>query len=87
MFPQNVRTTIGAMLDIGNFVFFTVFLSLIVPLVITIVVIVVVIWAIRRAMPGGRAAADEALRDRLATGQISPTEFQADEDVLHEQGS
>ena len=71
--------------DIGNFVFFTVLLSLVLPIVITIIVIVVIVWAIRRAMPSGKAAADEQLRDRLAAGDISASEFQADEDALREQ--
>ena len=68
--------------DVGNFVFFTVLLSVGIPLVTTIVVIVTIIWAIRRAMPSGKTAAEEELRARLVRGEIDPSEFQAREDAL-----
>lgn len=68
--------------DVGNFVLFTVLLSIGLPLLITVIVIVTIVWAIRRATPGGKQAADAELRDRLARGEIDPTEFAAREDAL-----
>jgi uncharacterized membrane protein len=71
--------------DVGNFVFFTVLLSVGVPLLITAVVVISIIWAIRRAVPTGKTAADLELRERLARGEIDPSEFQAREDALEGQ--
>ncbi len=41
-----------------------------------IAIVVVVIWAIRRGMPQRRDPAEEALRARLARGEIDMAEFQ-----------
>jgi uncharacterized membrane protein len=71
--------------DVGNFIFFTVILSLGVPLLITVVVIFTIIWAIRRAVPTGKAAAEMELSGRLPRGEIDLSEFQAREDALRGQ--
>ena len=71
--------------NLGDFISFTILVSLVVPLVITIVVVVVIIWAFRRAMPTGKAAAQEELRARLARGEISPSEYEATMDALRNQ--
>lgn len=47
-----------------------------VALAVPVVVIIVVIWAIRRGMPARRDPAEEALRTRLASGEIDMAEFQ-----------
>ena len=49
--------------------------SVIASLLIPIVIIGVVIWAIRRNMPARRDPAEQALRDRLARGEIGQAEF------------
>lgn len=43
---------------------------------IPIAIIVVIVWAIRRGVPARRDAAEEALRGRLARGEIDMAEFQ-----------
>ena len=43
---------------------------------IPIAFIIVIVWAIRRGMPARRDAAEEALRGRLARGEIDMAEFQ-----------
>ena len=50
----------------------TIFASVGIP----IIIIVVIIWAIRRGMPAWRDPAEEALRARLARGEIDRAEFQ-----------
>ena len=69
--------------DIGNFVFFTVLLSVGVPLLITVGVLFVIYRVFRNVFPSGKQAADAELRERLARGEISPSEFQAREDALN----
>ena len=44
--------------------------------IIPLAFIIVVVWAIRRGMPARRDAAEEALRGRLARGEIDMAEFQ-----------
>jgi uncharacterized membrane protein len=68
--------------DVGGFVAATVLVSVLVPLVITVIVIGVVVWAMRRAMPSGKDAAIQELRDRFARGEIDQSEFQARMDAL-----
>ena len=68
--------------DMGNFFFFTMLLGVGLPLVITVIVILSVVWSLRRVFPSGKSAADAELRDRLASGDISPAEFEAREDAL-----
>ena len=71
--------------DLGGFIGFTILISLAVPLIITIIVVLVIVWAFRRAMPSGKAAAEQELRGRLARGEISPSEFEATLDALRNQ--
>jgi len=68
--------------DVGGFVAATVFISLLIPIVITVIVIGTVVWAMRRAMPSGKDAAIQELRDRFARGEIDQSEFQARMDTL-----
>lgn len=51
-------------------------LGTLLTLAIPIVIIVVIIWAIRRGMPPRHDPAEEALRARLARGEIDLAEFQ-----------
>ena len=53
-------------------------------LVIPIVIIGVVIWAIRRNTPARRDPAEEALRERLARGEIGQAEFLVRMRALHD---
>jgi uncharacterized membrane protein len=53
-------------------------------LVIPIVIIGVVIWAIRRSAPARRDPAEEALRERLARGEIEQAEFLVRMRTLHD---
>jgi len=71
--------------DMSGFISFTILISLIIPLIIVIVVVVMIVWAFRRAMPTGNAAAQEELRNRLARGEISPSEYEATMDALRNQ--
>ena len=71
--------------SLGDFIGLTLIVSLAVPLIITIVVAVVIVYAFRRAMPSGKAAAQEELRNRLARGEISPSEYEATMDALRNQ--
>jgi uncharacterized membrane protein len=68
--------------DVGGFVAATVLISLLIPIVITVIVIGTVVWAMRRAMPTGKDAAIQELRDRFARGEIDQSEFQARMDTL-----
>ncbi len=49
--------------------------GIVIALAVPIAIIVVIIWAIRRAAPN-RDPAEEALRVRLARGEIDLAEFQ-----------
>jgi len=51
-------------------------LSVLATFLIPIAIIVVVIWAIRRSAPARRDPAEQALRDRLARGEIDMAEYQ-----------
>jgi uncharacterized membrane protein len=63
---------LGGFLDaIFGITLITVLGTLLVP----IIIIVVVIWAIRRSAPVRRDPAEEALRERLARGEIEQAEF------------
>jgi uncharacterized membrane protein len=53
-------------------------------LLIPIVIIGVVIWAIRRSAPARRDPAEEALRERLARGEIEQAEFLVRMRTLHD---
>ena len=50
-------------------------LTILASILVPIVIIVVVIWAIRRSGPPRRDPAEQALRDRLARGEIDQAEF------------
>lgn len=58
--------------------------SVIASLAIPIVIIGVVIWAIRRHAPARRDPAEEALRVRLARGEIDQAEFLVRMRALHD---
>ena len=47
-------------------------------------IIGVVIWAIRRSAPARRDPAEQALRDRLARGEIEQAEFLVRMRALHD---
>lgn len=73
--------------DIGGFmdgVFLITMVSVIASLIIPIVIIGVVIWAIRRNSAPQRDPAEQALRDRLAAGQIDQAEFLVRMRALHD---
>ncbi|HEX5590000.1 MAG TPA: hypothetical protein VFX65_06900 [Candidatus Limnocylindrales bacterium] len=44
--------------------------------IVPVAFIVLIVWAIRRNAPARRDPAEEALRDRLASGEIDMAEFQ-----------
>ena len=72
--------------DIGGImdgVFLVTILSVLASLAIPIVIIAVVIWAIRRQAPR-RDPAEEALRERLARGEIDQAEFLVRMRALHD---
>ena len=51
-------------------------IGMVISFIIPVAVIIVIVWAIRRGMPARRDAAEEALRERLARGEIDMAEFQ-----------
>jgi uncharacterized membrane protein len=53
-----------------------VIIGIIVSLIVPVAVIVLIVWAIRRYASARRDPAEEALRDRLARGEIDMAEFQ-----------
>jgi uncharacterized membrane protein len=71
--------------DFGGFFLLTLILGVVLPLVITVLVVVVIIFAIRRAMPTGKNAAEMELQQRLVSGQIDPAEYQARVDALKQE--
>ena len=73
--------------DVGGFmdaVFFGTIVTILVSLALPIIIIVVVIWAIRRSAPARRDPAEEALRVRLANGEIDQAEFLVRMRALHD---
>jgi uncharacterized membrane protein len=73
--------------DIGGFMdgfFFITILTVLASLIIPIVIIGVVIWAIRRNAPARRDPAEQALRERLARGEIDQAEFLVRMRTLHD---
>jgi len=73
--------------DIGGFLDGMVFFSLVTAigsLLIPIIIVGVVIWAIRRNSPARRDPAEEALRERLARGEIEQAEFLVRMRALHD---
>ena len=72
--------------DIGGImdgVFLVTILSVVASLAVPLIVIGVVIWAIRRQAPH-RDPAEQALRDRLARGEIDQSEFLVRMRALHD---
>ena len=65
-------------------VFLITIVSVIASLAIPIVIIGVVIWAVRRNAPARRDPAEEALRERLARGEIDQAEFLVRMRALHD---
>ena len=57
-------------------------LGFVVTLAVPLAIVIVVIWAIRRGMPARRDPAEEALRTRLARGEIDMAEYQVRMRVL-----
>ena len=53
-------------------------------LAIPIAVVAVIVWAIRRNTPARRDPAEQALRERLASGQIDQAEFLVRMRALHD---
>lgn len=73
--------------DVGGImdaVLFGTIITALVSLAIPIIIIVVVIWAIRRNAPARRDPAEEALRQRLARGEIDQAEFLVRMRALHD---
>ena len=73
--------------DVGGImdaVFLGTIITIVVSLAIPIAIIVVVIWAIRRSAPKSRDPAEEALRERMARGEIDQAEFLVRMRALHD---
>jgi uncharacterized membrane protein len=73
--------------DVGGFMdafLFGTLLTVVASLAIPIIIIVVVVWAIRRNAPARRDPAEEALRVRLANGEIDQAEFLVRMRALHD---
>ena len=73
--------------DMGGFMdgmFLTMIIGFATTLLVPIVIIVVVVWAIRRNAPARRDPAEEALRERLARGEIDQAEFLVRMRALHD---
>ena len=64
--------------DLGGImdaVLFGTIITALVSLAVPIIIVIVVVWAIRRSAPARRDPAEEALRQRLARGEIDRAEF------------
>jgi len=61
-------------------------LGFVVTLAVPLAIVIVVIWAIRRGMPARRDPAEEALRTRLARGEIDMAEYQVRMRALRREG-
>lgn len=73
--------------DVGGImdtVFSITIITVVASLLIPIIIIGVVIWAIRRNAPRRRDPAEEALRQRLARGEIDQAEFLVRMRALHD---
>jgi uncharacterized membrane protein len=72
--------------DAGFFdaIFGITILGILVSLAVPLIIIAVVIWAIRRSAPRRRDPAEEALRARLAAGEIDMAEFMVRMRALHD---
>ena len=75
------------MFNLGGFMdamFFGTLITIVASFALPIVIIVVVVWAIRRNAPARRDPAEEALRVRLANGEIDQAEFLVRMRALHD---
>ena len=59
-------------------------LSLLLPLLMTVLIVGVIVWAIRRNSPRREDPAIEALKIRLARGEIDPVEYEVRLRALHD---
>jgi len=71
--------------NLGDFIGMTFLITFGLSIVIILLVVFTIIYVFRRALPSGKAAAQEELRQRLARGEISPTEYEATMDALRNQ--
>ena len=59
-------------------------ISLLLPLLMTVLIAGVIVWAIRRNSPRREDPAIEALKIRLARGEIDPVEYEVRLRALHD---
>jgi uncharacterized membrane protein len=59
-------------------------ISLLLPLLMTVLIVGVIVWAIRRNSPRREDPAIEALKIRLARGEIDPVEYEVRLRALHD---
>ena len=75
------------MVDVGGFMdamLLGTIITVVASFALPIIIIVVVVWAIRRNAPARRDPAEEALRARLARGEIDQAEFLVRMRALHD---
>ena len=70
--------------DLFGFMGPIVAISLLLPLLMTVVIVGVIVWAIRRNSPRREDPAIEALKIRLARGEIDPVEYEVRLRALHD---
>ena len=70
--------------DLFGFVGPIVAISLLLPLLMTVLIVGVIVWAIRRNSPRREDPAIEALKIRLARGEIDPVEYEVRLRALHD---
>ena len=71
-------------LDLFGFMGPIVAISLLLPLLMTVLIVGVIVWAIRRNSPRREDPAIEALKIRLARGEIDPVEYEVRLRALHD---
>jgi uncharacterized membrane protein len=70
--------------DLFGFMGPIVAISLLLPLLMTGLIVGVIVWAIRRNSPRREDPAIEALKIRLARGEIDPVEYEVRLRALHD---
>ena len=50
-------------------------IGIVISFAVPVIIVVAIVWAVRRSVPARRDPAEEALRDRLARGEIDMAEF------------
>jgi uncharacterized membrane protein len=70
--------------DLFGFMGPIVAISLLLPLLMTVLIVGVIVWAIRRNSPRREDPAIEALKIRLARGEIDPVEYEVRLRALHD---